>query len=90
MNYLIKHEDMMCLKMEDNSDHYLFNSLLGIGQISPQSYEDDENEHFSFIPRNKDAQLNSSDQIEPALIVDQLSRIFNLRTTHLKELMNYV
>ena len=31
MDYLIKEEDMLALKMEDNSDQYLFNSLLDIG-----------------------------------------------------------
>ena len=31
MDYLIKEEDMLGLKMEDNSDQYLFNSLLDIG-----------------------------------------------------------
>lgn len=31
MEYLIKEEDIMDLKMEENSGHYLFNSLLDIG-----------------------------------------------------------
>lgn len=38
MDYLIKQEDILDLKMEENSDQYLFNSLLDIGNIQPQCY----------------------------------------------------
>ena len=37
MDYLIKQEDIMDLKMEENSDQYLFNSLLDIGALEQQS-----------------------------------------------------
>ena len=33
MDYLIQQEDILDLKVEENSDQYLFNSLLEIGEL---------------------------------------------------------
>lgn len=49
MNYLIKQEDLLDLKIEDNSDHYLFNSLLALGQVEPHSYLEEDPDNLSFF-----------------------------------------
>lgn len=51
MDYLIKQEDMMDLKVEDNSDQYLFNSLLDIGHHNQPYRTEEEAQPYSFFDR---------------------------------------
>jgi hypothetical protein len=89
MNYLIKQEEMLDLKMEDNSDHYLFNSLLALGQIEPHSYLDDDQDHLSFFDKEKTHQQKHLDSDQTANIICELSILFNLRVTPLTDLIAY-
>lgn len=80
---------MLDLKMEQNSDHYLFNSLLDIGHIDPHSYDSEDNENFAFISKNREQPVNAVESIDQADIVNELAGLYNLRTTHMTELINY-
>ncbi len=60
MSYLLKQEDMIDLKMEDNSDHYLFNSLLAIGHLDHHPYLDDDQGQFSFLNKEQEQALSYS------------------------------
>lgn len=59
MDYLIKQEDIMDLKMEENSGQYLFNSLLDIGNIQPQSYLEDDAHAYSFFERENPGHIKT-------------------------------
>lgn len=89
MNYLVKQEEMLDLKMEDNSDHYLFNSLLAIGQVEPHSYLDDDQDNLSFFHKGKPQHQNSVDNDQNDIILSELCTLFNLRVTPLAELIAY-
>ena len=89
MEYLIKEEDMLGLKMEDNSDQYLFNSLLDIGQLEQQHIDHEEPQHYSFVGLNSNSHEKSKGDNFQETILHELCHIYNIRTTPLSELMAY-
>ena len=80
---------MMQLKMEDNSDQYLFNSLLDIGQLEEQSEHYQSHQPYHFEQKDNPSDQRTKGQNYQDSIIHELSHIYNLRTTPLNELMAY-
>lgn len=84
MDYLCKHDDYLDLKMEDNSDHYLFNSLLDPLRNEQDHYMDD------LLLSLPSASPASPSLAPEQLIVTEVARYLNFRTTPMSEIIAYI